>query len=183
MIYFESPLTWSLAIAFTYSKWQVYHRWWWWSSSWGVVSEQQQKMTKIAIHHYCYVRHTLVCQSETSCLKGGTHEETLRLWVTIVTILFLFLRRSSSDSLLISSLSLHTIPSEHLLLKCSFSFTHYTWFHCPVSTYPLRMSFFFYALPQHSLIPSITQPSFLFRSILALVLQTLLGLCATYPSI
>ena len=107
-----------------------------------------------------------------------------KLWnMWAVMILFLFLHHSSSDSLLIFSLSLHTVTSERPPPKRSFSLTCCAWFHCSISTYPLWMSFFLHVLPQRSLTPSITQPSFPFISILALVLWTLLDLCTTYPPI
>ena len=80
-------------------------------------------------------------------------------------------------------LSLRTILLECLPPKRSFSFTCCVWFLYSVSIYLLRTSFFLHALPQRSLIPSIAQPNLPFISILALVLQTLLGPCATYSPI
>ena len=80
-------------------------------------------------------------------------------------------------------LSLHTVLPEHLPPKHSFLFTCCAWFLYSISTHLLWTSFFLHVLPQHSLIPSITQPSLPFISILALVLQTLLGPCAAYSPI
>ena len=69
---------------------------------------------------------------------------------------FLFLRRSSLDSLLL----LCTIPPEHHQPKHSFLSIRCAWFLYPVSTFLLRTSFSLHVLPQRSLLPTITLPSY-----------------------
>ena len=124
----------------------------------------------LALHHH-QIPLGLQCQSQTlfsdlSILRN----------MRSVTIPSFSLRCSSLDSLVF----LRTVPSERHQPKHSFLSTRCAWFLYPVSACLLQTSFLLHALPQHSLIPLIAQPTLPFIPIRALVLRTPLGPCIVY---